>query len=99
MYLRTQFKLATGMYPCFSRDTDETGHLRGDDVKSYYGEWLEHIFYDGNKSNYLRSEFKKDTGEKIAVRQETGKNQDWLVKNYILWLEEFVLRSKMYYFE
>jgi len=95
MYLRTKFKFATGMYPCFSKDTDKSGHLRGDDVKSYYGEWLEHIFYDGNKGRYLRSEFIKDTGEKIAVKR-TDNNMDWFTKNYILWLEEFVLRSKLF---
>jgi len=95
MYLRTKFKFATGMYPCFSKDTDKSGHLRGDDVKSYYGEWLEHIFYDGNKERYLRSEFIKDTGEKIAVKR-TNNNVDWFTKNYILWLEEFVLRSKLF---
>lgn len=94
MYLRVKFRSATGMYPTFGRDSDGSGHLRGDDVKSAYGNWLEHIFYDGNKERYLRSEFVKDTGEKSTVRNKS--NLTTYTHNYILWLEEFVMKSKLF---
>jgi len=98
MYLRTKFKHYTGNYPCFSRDYDNTGHLRGEDVTPQYGEWLEQIFYDGNKERYLRSEYVRDTGEKYAVvkRNSNTDSMYWYMRGYVLWLEEFVLRSKLF---
>ena len=95
MTLRLKFKFDTGLYPCYGKDKDGTGHLRGDDTKGIYGEWLEHIFYDGNKERYLREEFKRDTGECCPVKPTNSKKL-WYSRSYLLWLEEFVLKSKLY---
>lgn len=95
MNLRMKFKFDTGFYPCFSKDKDGSGHLRGDDVKGIYGEWLEYIFYDGNKERFLRTEFKRDTGEQFAAKFNPSSKKTWYTRSYILWLEEYVLRSKL----
>lgn len=93
--LRLSFKMDTAKDPLWGKtrdgeDTYDTSWQRGW-PRSIYGEWLEEKI---GKPKYLRDRFFKVTGE-IPTSSYFGdhsRKKEVIYKDYIEWLEEFVLR-------
>lgn len=100
MDLRVKYKLSTGHYPTYLADGEGNGLLRGENVTGKYGQWLEENFYDGNEEEFLRREYMKLSAHvKYPVSSNKTKMSWTYDRNYVLWLEEYVIESKLFNFD
>jgi hypothetical protein len=93
--LRVKYKLATGEYPVYGKDDQNAGMFRGDAVTGKYGMWLEESFYDGNREEFLRKEYMMQTGGDYPVDSNPRRFVRRYDRNYVLWLEQYMIETGM----
>jgi hypothetical protein len=97
--LRISYRMDTGKYPLWAKNHDgrstsglpKTGYTKGI-PRTQYGLWLEDK--TGKRSNYLRDLYYSKTKEIPSRDYFDHSVNTILLKEYIFWLENFILKFK-----